>query len=230
MSRISCGIGGKAVADLIEGVFYCPAMPKHLTTATQDQIKKNDPIDEGTFYERQKERTFFEPRPKEKPDQKGRVPMMCPAAGPNATVLCPLKALAKNAPDKECREIKPENLPAFPDKICSQHSVSFNEADGMHQRQEFAYKSKEWHAFHKHARNSIESLNAGIKDPAHEVVEVSSRRRVRGFAAAQVFMTSLLTNYNLRKIASFLRKAWVAAHKAKNGPPAAKKMRRRDGV
>jgi len=222
--------GTKAGAELIEGKFYCPAMPKELKSATQDHLKKDSPIDEDTLYLRHKERTYFELRPKEKPDEKGRVPMMCPASGPSATVLCPLKELTKGAPDKERREVDPDQVPEFPEKICTQHSVSFNESDGMRQKQAFAYKSKEWHAFHKHARNSIESLNAGIKDQAHEVVEESSRRRVRGFAAAQLFVTILLTNYNLRKIASFLRKAWVASKKIGSGPIIPPKMRRRDGV
>ena len=35
-------------------------------------------------------------------------------------------------------------------------------------------------------------------------MEYSGRRRVRGFAAAQLFITILLVNYNLRKIAGFL--------------------------
>ena len=56
-------------------------------------------------------------------------------------------------------------------------------------------------------------------------MELSGRRRVRGFAAAHVFITILLVNYHLRKIASFL---WEAEH----GAPAPKNpiMRRRDRV
>ena len=56
-------------------------------------------------------------------------------------------------------------------------------------------------------------------------MELSGRRRVRGFAAAQLFITILLVNYNLRKIASFL---WEEEH----GNPAPENpiMRRRDRV
>ncbi|WP_199183903.1 hypothetical protein [Cryobacterium sp. Y57] len=32
----------------------------------------------------------------------------------------------------------------------------------------------------------------------------ASRRRVRGFGAAQIIVTMLLTNFNLRKIAAFI--------------------------
>lgn len=68
------------------------------------------------------------------------------------------------------------------------------------------YQSKEWEDFHAHthARQSIESLHEGFKDPGTEQMELSGRRRVRGLAAAQLFITILLINYNLRKIAGFL--------------------------
>lgn len=94
----------------------------------------------------------------------------------------------------------------------------------------FQIRRGERRAFqHKHARNSIESLNAGIKDSGKEDIEEASRRRVRGFGAAQVFATILLTNFNLRKIASFLKDeetAEAAANKGGNGKP--KNVRRRD--
>jgi len=74
----------------------------------------------------------------------------------------------------------------------------------LHQRQAFPYQSQEWEEFQTHARQSIESLHEGFKDPGTEQLELSGRRRVRGFAAAQLFTTILLVSYNLRKIASFL--------------------------
>jgi len=108
---------------------------------------------------------------------------------------------------------------------CWQHSVTFTAEDNLRQTQAFTYQSKEWEAFHTHARQSIESLHEGFKDPGTEQMELSGRRRVRGFAAAQLFITILLVNYNLRKIASFL---WEEEH----GNPAPENpiMRRRDRV
>jgi hypothetical protein len=43
-----------------------------------------------------------------------------------------------------------------------------------------------------------------LKKGGTENLESSSRRLVRGFAAAQVMMTILATNFNLRKIAGFI--------------------------
>ena len=98
--------------------------------------------------------------------------------------------------------------------------------DGIRGKQGLPYRSEEWDRFHKHARNSIESLNAGIKDAGKEDIEEASRRRVRGFAAAQVFVTILLTNFNLRKIATFLNEERAAELAANTGEPPREKTRR----
>ncbi|MBC7594334.1 MAG: hypothetical protein H7288_10395 [Kineosporiaceae bacterium] len=87
--------------------------------------------------------------------------------------------------------------------------MTFTADDNLRQTQAFTYQSKEWEAFHTHARQSIESLHEGFKDPGTEQMELSGRRRVLGFAAAQLFITILLVNYNLRKTASFL---WEEEH------------------
>jgi hypothetical protein len=219
--------GNTGGAELIEGTHYCPGMPTALKDATKDLVQGL--IDEDTFHARQKERTHFALRAKEKPDEKGRVPMMCPALGASPTVTCPLREMLATATKKARPEIAEEDLPTFADKICRQHSVTFAKEDGLRQKQAFNYKSREWETFHRHARNSIESLNAGIKDTGRENIEDSTRRRVRGFAAAQVFVTILLTNYNLRKIADFLFKEKLAKEAAANGSvPAPTLTRRRD--
>lgn len=90
------------------------------------------------------------------------------------------------------------------DKICQQHSVKFTSSAYRRQKQAFDYGTDEWQKFHTHARNSIESLNAQVKAGGTEDIETASRRRVRGFAAAQIFVTILLANFNMRKIAAFM--------------------------
>ncbi|QHO70326.1 hypothetical protein BHD05_12390 [Marisediminicola antarctica] len=119
----------------------------------------------------------------------------------------------------------PEDVPEFLDNICTQHAVTFTEQDTIRQKQALPYQSKEWDNFHTHARQSIESLHEGFKDPGTEQMELSGRRRVRGFAAAQLFITILLVNYNLRKIASFL---WDEEHGTT--APTNPIMRRRDRI
>ncbi|WP_208322683.1 SDR family NAD(P)-dependent oxidoreductase [Salinibacterium sp. ZJ454] len=103
------------------------------------------------------------------------LPVSCPARGNSPSVTCPVFELlmgkaGKPLPtvaDKERPRVEEEDAPPvdFLPEICRQHSVSLNVEDGIQGKQGFAYRSKEWDAFHKHARNSIESLNAGIKDP-----------------------------------------------------------------
>jgi len=229
--------GGKGGVEYIENGRFCPGMPKKLKDATKNLV--TGIIDEDVFQIRRGERRAFQLHLKEKPDAKGRQPVSCPARGNSPTVTCPVFELLmsqKGEPlpqvaDKERPRVDDEDAPEFIPEICRQHSVSLNAEDGIRGKQGMAYRSKEWDTFHKHARNSIESLNAGIKDEGKEHIEGASRRRVRGFAAAQLFVTVLLTNFNLRKIASFLQSKNVAEAAAARGKqPAEKTLRRRDRI
>ena len=153
--------------------------------------------------------------------------LRCPALGPSPTVTCPLRDLLKTR--KVLKGAEEENLPDFADKICTQHSVSFDTAKNRRTAQAFEYGTKEWDEFHTHARNSIESLNNQVKSGGTEQIESASRRRVRGFGAAQIIVTMLLTNFNLRKIAAFISdKIKDDAKKQVNGEPPIALVRRRD--
>jgi hypothetical protein len=237
--------GGKAGAEYIEGGIYCPGMPSALKNATKDLVNKV--IDEETYHVRRKQRTAFQLRLKEKPDAKGRAPRMCPALGKSPTVTCPIREMIKerdrqkvlseggtpkpidSGDGRTLPAVDLEDTPDILDKICQQHSVSFEREDGMRQKQAFDYMSPEWDTFHTYARNTIESLNNHVKDHNRESIEDSTRRLVRGFAAAQLFVTILLTNYNLRMIAAFLRKEATTQALADRGmPPAKPIVRRRD--
>ena len=66
------------------------------------------------------------------------------------------------------------------------------------------YESEEWHAAYGTLRNSVEGMNAFIKDGAREAVDDPERRRIRGVAPQSVFMAFLLCAANLRKIESFM--------------------------
>jgi hypothetical protein len=219
--------GGDHGALYIEGGTYCPATPEPLQDATKELL--GNIIDTATYRERIKSRTAFQLHVKEKPDAKGRVVLRCPALGPSPTVTCPLRELLKTVTDKTRPAVDNENLPDFADKICSQHSVSFDAANNRRNAQAFEYGTQEWDEFHTHARNSIESLNSQIKSNGPEDIESASRRRVRGFGAAQIIVTMLLTNFNLRKIAAFISdKIMDDAKQASRGEPAVATVRRRD--
>lgn len=195
--------GGHYGATFIEGRAYCPSMPTTLQNASEDHV--NGTIDAETYQRRIQERVHFELRPKGKRDDQGRIRMMCPAVGASPTVTCPLRERPASDVSSASPRVDETDLPEYPDKICTQQSATFDKYDGLRERQAFAYGSREWQEFHTHSRNSAESLNAGVKSPALESLDDASRRSVRGFAAAQVFVTILLTNYNLRTIAAYLR-------------------------
>lgn len=207
--------GGKAGAEFIEGKVYCPSMPQPFKDASKE--RRNGRIDEKTYQFRLRARRAFELRPKGKPDSHGRVRMMCPAAGASPTVTCPLRVMPAGVANKLRPPVAQEDLPDFAEKICTQQSVTFEKEDGMRLRQAFDYRSPEWHEFHRHARHSIEALSARLNDPSRENIGDASRRNVRGFAAAQVFVTILLTNYNLRTIAVFIAKRISADNDKEQG-------------
>ena len=194
--------GGKGGAEYIEGDVYCPGMPVSLKDTSKHFLAGE--IDKETYRARIDERRHFVLRNKEKPAANGTVPKMCPALGLSPTVVCPVREMSKKAANKPRPEVNPEDVPEFLDEICRQHQVTFAEQDLIRQKQAFPYQSREWEKFQTHARQSIESLHEGFKDPGTEQLELSGRRRVRGFASAQIFTTILLVNYNLRKIAAFL--------------------------
>jgi hypothetical protein len=219
--------GGDHGADYIEGGTYCPGTPKPLQEATKDF--QSGIIDTETYRARIKSRKAFQLHQKEKPDAKGRVVLRCPALGPSPTVTCPLRELLKTVTDKERLGVDPADVPDFPDKICQQHSVSFDVARNRRNKQAYEYGTEEWDEFHTHARNSIESLNAQVKAGGTEDIETAGRRRVRGLAAAQIIVTMLLTNFNLRKIAAFISDKIKADAKTESrGEPTVALMRRRD--
>ena len=217
--------GGDHGALYIEGGTYCPATPAPLQNATKDVL--GAVIDTETYRQRINERRAFKLHVKEKPDARGRTVLRCPALGTSPTVTCPLRELIKTK--KVLPGIDSENVPDFADKICSQHSVSFDTARNRRNAQAFEYGTKEWAENHTHARNSIESLNNQVKSGGTEDIESASRRRVRGFGAAQIIVTMLLTNFNLRKIAAFISdKIKDDAKKQVNGEPPVALVRRRD--
>ena len=194
--------GGKAGALQVEGRHYCAGTPEDLLNASVHAAAHK--IDEGTYRKRLQERTAFELRPKEKPDARGHTPMMCPAVGPNPTLECPLRDLHNKAPKRERTEVLTKNLPEAPDLICTQGSVDFGPNDGIRDAQLFRYQSMEWSDGYRIGRNTDESYHAYVKDTGHEALDISSRRRIRGFAAQQVLATMLLVSANIRKIIKFL--------------------------
>jgi len=115
-------------ALLIEGTWYCPSMPKMLQTATFDhQLRaKDDPerLTDEEYAQRIAQRDRYRLRNKEHPDADGYTRKMCPAAGPSATVACPLQIQHPKAAGKTgLTPILKVNLIHPAPKVCSNQST-----------------------------------------------------------------------------------------------------------
>jgi hypothetical protein len=122
--------GGDHGALYAEGAAYCPGTPEALLDATKHS--QSGIIDTETYRARITARKAFQLHEKEKPDKKDRAVLRCPALGPSPTVTCPLRELLKTATPKARPGVHPDDVPDFADKICSQHSVSFDTAKMRH--------------------------------------------------------------------------------------------------
>jgi hypothetical protein len=191
----------------VEGAWYCPQMPQVLIDATID-YRVNKSIDEETWHSRIEQRCAYLLRPKERADKDGYLPMCCPALGPSATAICPLKKTLTNASGR----VRIQVTPSHPDKICTnKSSVSFPPTAGAKYSQVLRYGSPEWHAMYATARNTIEGFNGYVKDANYEALDQPGRRRVRGYAAQYLFTALLVVSANIRKLQTFLANATTDA-------------------
>lgn len=211
-----------AGAKQIEGAWYCPQMPQSLVDATVD-FRVNKTIDEATWRQRIEQRRAYLLRPKESADAEGHVPMRCPAAGPNATALCPLKKPLGNMSGRVRIRVTPDH----PDKVCTnKSSVSFQPTAGAKYAQSLHYGGPAWQAMYSTARNTIEGFNGYVKDASREALDQPGRRRVRGYAAQYLFTSLLVMSANVRKLQTFLVKAEADAAGVLQVPPKRRKRRR----
>ncbi|WP_194383334.1 hypothetical protein [Microbacterium luteum] len=218
--------GGQHGALAVEGDMYCPSTPAPLLNATKDA--HDGVIDIATYKARIKSRKAFALHVKDKAKSSSANALLrCPALGPSPSVTCPLREMMKSATRKARPHVEPETLEEeFLDTICKKHSASFDLTAMQQPAQAFDYGTDEWEEFHEHARNTVESENQQLKASGDEDIETAGRRRVRGISAAQIIITLLLVNHNIRKIASFLDDE--QRRDRKNSPAEPSPTRRRD--
>jgi hypothetical protein len=180
-------------AVLVEGAWYCPAMPEVLVSATLDL--RSGVIDAATYRQRIEARRAYALRRKSGPDADGYERFMCPAQGARPKVRCQLRPSSLAV-----LGARPVNPPASPSLLCSQHAITIAPDVAARHAQSFAYGSEEWARHYATLRNTIEGWNGFVKDPAHEALAQPARRRVRGIAAQSIFVTLLIVAANLRKI------------------------------
>lgn len=202
----------------VEGTWFCPAMPQELIDATKNF--RAGTIDEETYRARIESRRAYRFRRAAKPQADGSVPMMCPAAGISATVVCPLK---KSVRKKTAGLPHISNPPTHPDEVCINRKTTTFEGDaGAKFAQALLYESPEWKKRYASARNTIESTNAYLKDANHGALHDGGRRRAAGFATQFLFTTLIVLAANVRKIETFLE------NKASAVVTRLPKLRRRD--
>ena len=194
---IQANTGG---AILVEGTWYCPALPGPLITAT---TRLRDHAIGRELYGRQiAARRPCQLHRKDGPDADGYQRLSCPATGKHPGLICPLRQASLTPRDGRAKVFQP---PPEPARLCTQTAITIAPGTGARYRQDLPYGSPAWHARYATLRNTIEGLNGLVKDPAHEALAQPARRRVRGIAAQSVFTALLLMAASIRKI-----RAWRA--------------------
>jgi hypothetical protein len=194
---IQANTGG---AILVEGTWYCPALPGPLITATT--CLRDHAIGRDLYDQQIAARAAYQLKRKDGPDAHGYQRLSCPALGHHPGLMCPLRQASLTPRDGRAKVLQP---PPEPPRICRQTAITIPPDTGARYRQDLPYGSPAWHRSYATLRNTIEGLNGLIKDPAHEALAQPARRRVRGIAAQSVFTALLLMAANIRKI-----RAWRA--------------------
>ena len=187
-------------AVLIEGSWYCPALPEPLITATAGLRAKT--IGRDTYTAHIAARSPYQLKRKDGPDADGYQRLSCPALGAHPGLICPLRETSLSPRDGRAKVLQP---PHDPPRLCRQNAITIAPDIGARYRQDLPYGSPAWHKCYATLRNTIEGLNGYAKDPAHEALAQPARRRVRGIAAQSMFTALLLIAANIRKI-----RAWRA--------------------
>ena len=194
---IQANTGG---AILVEGTWYCPALPGPLITAT---TRLRDHAITRELYDQQiTARAAYQLKRKDGPDADGYQRLSCPAAGNHPGLICPLRQASLSPRDGRAQGTPAtartaQALPPDRDHHRPGHRRPLPPGPALRQpglAQPYAT-----------LRNTIEGLNGYAKDPAHQALAQPARRRVRGIAAQSIFTALLLMAANIRKI-----RAWRA--------------------
>jgi hypothetical protein len=187
-------------AILVEGTWYCPALPEPLITATARL--RDHAIDRDLYQQQITARAPYQLKHKDGPDTDGYQRLCCPALGNHPALMCPLRQASLSPRDGRPKVLQ---APEEPPKTCRQTAITIAPDTGARYRQDLPYGSPAWQARYATLRNTIEGLNGYAKDPAHQALAQPGRRRIRGIAACSLFTALLLMAANIRKI-----RAWRA--------------------
>jgi hypothetical protein len=106
-------------AILVEGTWYCPALPRPLITAT---TRLRSHAITGDLYDQQiTARCPYQLKRKDGPDTDGYQRLSCPAAGTHPRLICPLRAASLTPRDGRAKVLQP---PPEPPRICRQTAIT----------------------------------------------------------------------------------------------------------
>ena len=173
-------------ALLVEGTWYCPALPGPLITATTEL--RGHAITRELYDQQITARACYQLNRKDGPDADGYQRLSCPATGGHPGLTCPLRPASLTPRDGRPKVLQPpQELP----RLCRQTAITIAPDLGARYRQDLPYGSPAWHARYATLPNTIEGLNGYVKDTARQALAQPGRRRVRGIAACSLFTASI---------------------------------------
>ena len=147
---IQASTGG---AILVEGTWYCPALPGPLVTATTGL--RDHAITRELYDQQITARCPYQLKHKDGPDADGYQRLSCPAAGHHPGLICPLRKTSLSPRDGRPKVLQP---PQEPPRLCRQTAITIAPDIGARYRQDLPYGSPAWHARYATLRNTIEMV------------------------------------------------------------------------
>lgn len=203
---------------LVDGTYMAPCIPDELVDIVDKFRTKK--ITQKEFALTIKARAEYRMRTKALGDPTTGVGerLACPAGGTNPTAICKLKPNSQQGrptkqPDgavvdvrRKIKHLKVLTNGVAP-KVCQQDAVSVSIEDGSKYRQSRLFASDEQTSLYHRLRQSQEGVHGTAKDEAGVALANAGRRRVRGWAAQQLFAAFLLAETSMRRIIRFLKDA-----------------------
>ena len=214
---------------LVEGGYHAPCMPDHLVDAVKELRALSAITDKAERRAKHREiqariQARLEYRMRNKENRKDNTDgpaardikerLSCPAAGPNPTAICALKPKSQEdrptrQPDGTRADLRRviDHTKVLTDgqapKVCRQESVTVTIEDGAKYRQFLPFGSPEQISLYNRLRQGTEGVHGTAKDEAKVALASSGRRRVRGWAAMQIFTAFLLAETATLRIKKF---------------------------
>ena len=113
---IQANTGG---AILVEGTWYCPALPGPLITATTGL--RGHAITRDLYDQQITARACYQLKRKDRPDADGYQRLSCPATGGHPGLICPLRPASLTPRDGRPKVLQP---PQEPPRLCRQTAIT----------------------------------------------------------------------------------------------------------